>query len=48
VASWHKAQQIREFLTAVEEERQPIETTSELAGWIIWASNYADQLDPLK
>lgn len=48
VASWHKAQQIREFLIALEEERQPIEPTSELAGWIIWASNYADKIDPLK
>ncbi|MGK2906464.1 MAG: hypothetical protein ACSLFH_08995 [Desulfuromonadales bacterium] len=47
VASWHKARRIREFLTAIENERQPIELSSALAGWIIWASNYADSLDPI-
>jgi len=37
---------IREFLVAVEEERQPIEPSSDLAGWIIWASNYSNQITP--
>ncbi len=48
VTNWHKAKRIREFLSAVEEQRSPIEASSELAGWIIWVSNYADVLDPIR
>ena len=46
-SNWQQAQQIRAFIAAVEQKRQPIMPSSELAGWIIWASSYADKLDPL-
>lgn len=47
VNDWHKAQQLREFISAVEQSYQPIETASELAGWLVWANNHANRLDPL-
>ncbi len=46
--NWQKAQQIREFIMAMEQKCQPIDPSSERAGWIVWATNYANRLDPLK
>jgi hypothetical protein len=44
---WQKAQQLREFIEAVEQRFHPIPPGSGVAGWIIWATNYANKLDPL-
>ena len=46
-SNWQQAQQLRAFIAAVEQKRQPIMPSSELAGWVAWASGYADKLDPL-
>ena len=46
-SNWQRAQQLRAFITAVEQKHQTITPSSELAGWVVWASSYADRLDPL-
>lgn len=46
-SDWQEAQRIRDFIQAVENKSNRIEPASELAAWIIWASNYANNLDPL-
>lgn len=46
-SNWQRAQQLRAFIAAFEQKHQPIMQSSELAGWVAWASNYAEGLDPL-
>jgi len=42
VVAWHRAERIREYVTAVREGGLKD------AGWIEWAEREADRLDPLK
>ena len=45
--NWQKAQMIRSFISATEETNKNPGINDELAGWITWANNYADLIDPL-
>ncbi len=52
VTNWQKSQQIRSFIAAFREaaiaRHGHIEPGSELDKWLLWASKYADRIDPLK
>jgi hypothetical protein len=45
--NWHKAKLIRDYITAVQ-AKAPHQSDDQTAAWVIWASNIADQMDPLK
>jgi hypothetical protein len=51
VSNWHQSQRIREYIEAVRADairnRGSIEPESKVDKWIIWATRYANQLDPL-
>lgn len=49
-AIWNKAQTLRNFIEFVKESHaggEPVDPQSELAGWMSWAIEQADRLDPL-
>jgi len=49
---WARSEQLRAYIRAVETaaSKQPLlnELQEELAKWVLWASAYADRLDPLQ
>ncbi len=46
--SWRKATLIREYVAHIEQKLGPIdaEVQPELAGWLIWAEQVAEEMDP--
>jgi hypothetical protein len=48
MTAWKRSREIRAFARAIRRKRAPIEEGSERAGWLAWAKEYADRIDPLR
>jgi hypothetical protein len=45
--AWEKAQDVRAFVVAMRETLTPVDVDSKIDGWLIWAEQYAQRIDPL-
>jgi hypothetical protein len=51
VAAWHRAEQIRQYISAVREaasEQTDPDSRAKILDWVTWAERQADRIDPLK
>ena len=46
--AWNRAREARAFARPIRRHVAPIEEGSEISGWLSWAENYANRIDPLR
>lgn len=46
--SWHESQKLRAFIRAARATCPDINPEGDFAKWLVWASQQADRMDPLK